>query len=317
MLRKFCSCVPAINDSLTEQTELSQISDEEFNYAWKERPHTWYHRAFQIFCFFLFLGPLRFLLAITIFLIIASGVCFFRAMLARLGYPPEYLRAPCLRIWLFAVRFLFFACGLVYIHKTGTVDPAARFIISNHTAMFDPFVICDVLLCRGSGKQEYRKYFFHHILDLADPIWIDRSASTGVSQKLVESANDFKQPPVLIYPEATLNNGDVILKFHTGAFLTQYPVQMVCVRYWQAFVPQGWNSYAYTSPNFLKYLWGMVSMPFVIVTADILPAIHPNEGESVHDFATRAQLMMANYMKVKAVDRSSDELFKPKAAKKD
>jgi hypothetical protein len=106
-----------------------------------------------------------------------------------------------------------------------------------------------------------------------------------------------------------MTNGESILKFHTGGFLTKQPVQPFTIRYWQSFVPKGWNTNAYTEPNFLLYAFGLLAMPWSVVTIDLLPVIYPGENETPEELATRAQLAIANSLMVKAVNRSSSEIF--------
>jgi hypothetical protein len=54
-----------------------------------------------------------------------------------------------------------------------------------------------------------------------------------------------------------------------------------------------------------------MAMPFPsVISVDLLPAVEPLEGESPREFADRVQLIIANHLKVKAIDRSSDEIFR-------
>jgi 1-acyl-sn-glycerol-3-phosphate acyltransferase len=169
---------------------------------------------------------------------------------------------------------------------------------------------------RSSGKNDYRAFTpLRIILELSEIIWIDRTQNRGVADLIRESMEDPKQKPMIVYPEGTMTGGDVLLKFHRGAFLTKLPVQPVAVRFWQSFVPKGWNTYAYSNPNALEYFWGLLAMPWSIITVDYLPLIFPGENETVDELTLRSQLTLANWLKVKAVDRSSDELFRKRAPK--
>jgi 1-acyl-sn-glycerol-3-phosphate acyltransferase len=170
---------------------------------------------------------------------------------------------------------------------------------------------------RSTGQQGYRKIApLRVILELTEIIWIDRSRPGGVSEFFREAMEDVNQKPLVVYPEGTMTGGDMLLKFHRGAFLTKLPIQPVAVRFWQTLVPKGWNTYAYSNPNALEYFWGLVAMPWSVITVDYLPIMIPGEDESVEALALRAQLTLANYLKVRAVDRSSDELFRKKTPPK-
>jgi 1-acyl-sn-glycerol-3-phosphate acyltransferase len=152
-----------------------------------------------------------------------------------------------------------------------------------------------------------------YIFDLAQTIAINRSEASGTAERFKEAADDLSNPlPLGVFAEGTMTNGDVLLKFHTGAFLTDHPVQPVAIRYWQPFVPKGWNSWAYLTHYPLRYVWCLLSLPLNIITCDVLPVMRKGPGETPPDFAKRAQLALANHLKVKAVTRSSHELFRGK-----
>ncbi|OHS98446.1 Acyltransferase family protein [Tritrichomonas foetus] len=318
-MSSFSSCVPSIDERYSNQTELSSISDEEFADAWQPRPFKWYHRVFQIVCFIVFLGPIRVAFSLFMTLITISLIYIIRGFLHVINAPADFGKKFCTDIASVAFRFLFFAFGHIHIKLNGKVDPEARIVIANHTALHDPFVIVCIRYITSVMKAELsQKKLYMPILECVDPIFVDRSKSTGVSQQIIDHADNFNRPPVLIFPEGTLNNGDVLLKFHRGAFLTPYKVQPFCIRYWQPLVPKGWNTYAWTTNSIVEYIWGLVSMPpFSIIEVDALPSITMgNEGKGDIETCTlKAQLIMANHMKVKAVDRSSDEIFKHKKPK--
>jgi hypothetical protein len=57
------------------------------------------------------------------------------------------------------------------------------------------------------------------------------------------------------------------------------------------------------------YAFGLLAMPPSIVTIELLPLIYPGEDETPEALAIRVQLAIANALKVKAVSRSSSEIF--------
>jgi hypothetical protein len=50
-----------------------------------------------------------------------------------------------------------------------------------------------------------------------------------------------------------------------------------------------------------------------VITLDYLPLIFPGANESVDELTLRSQLILANHLNAKAVDRSSDELSRRKS----
>jgi hypothetical protein len=53
----------------------------------------------------------------------------------------------------------------------------------------------------------------------------------GLSQVLLESANDPNKPAIVIPRDGRSTSGDYMFRFHLGAFLSDLPVQLVTVRY--------------------------------------------------------------------------------------
>jgi 1-acyl-sn-glycerol-3-phosphate acyltransferase len=309
MLRKFCSSIPHIDDTMGEQTELSTISDEEFLRAYKPLRFTWYQRLFQIVCFFVFLGPLRVLFGVGVVLSVLL-IALIRGIGEALHWHPDTGRELCFKIYSIGGRLLSFACGHIWVSVYGKVDPKARVLCGNHNSFVDAFIVDHICRVRSSGKDDYRKIApLRLFFEIGDIIWIDRSKNTGVAQLFAESINDFSKRPLMVFPEGTMTNGECLLKFRTGGFLTKHPIQPFTIRYWQSLVPKGWNTNAYTEPNFFLYAFGLLSMPPSIATIELLPLIYPGEDETPDQVATRAQLAVANALKVKATNRSSSEIF--------
>lgn len=316
---KFYSSSPNYIPEFTHQTELAEISEEEFQIAWKPRHYKWYHRLYQVICFFLFLGPIRAIFGLLMFALNMALIILIRILIRVFHFSVDSGKGFCISIANFGFRFLLLAFGIVYIKKNGKYDPDTRIIISNHTAYIDPMIISCVHPLTVVMKAEISKnYFIKLLMEIVDPVYVDRSANTGASQQIVEHANNFERNPVLIFPEATLNNGDHMLHFHRGAFLTKQKVQPFCLRYWQPLVPHGWNQYAWTETSLPLYLFEVAAMPFTFVSVDMLDPITLDvEGNGeVETFTTNAQLIMANHLGVKAITRSSDEIFKHKKAQK-
>ncbi|KAK8837274.1 Ancient ubiquitous protein 1 [Tritrichomonas musculus] len=309
---KLYSSTPSYYPEYTHQTELSDVSDEEFMSAWKPRKYLWYHRVFQIICFFLFLGPIRAVIGITVFILTICLIVLIRYIIHKLELPIDTGKRFCISIANFGFRFLLFAFGIVHIKVNGKIDPKTRVFVANHTVYVDPMIISCIHPVTVVMKKEVAgSSFTKYLMEIVDPVFIDRSAHTGASKHVVERANNPKRFPVLIFPEATMNNGDHLLKFHRGAFLSKQKVQLFCIRYWQPLVPHGWNQFAWTTVSMPMYLFEVFSMPFTFVSVDVLDPITLDvEGKGdVQTFTDYGQLNMANHLGVKAITRSSNELF--------
>jgi 1-acyl-sn-glycerol-3-phosphate acyltransferase len=220
-----------------------------------------------------------------------------------------------LRIAQLGFRCLFFAFGHLYIKVNGKIDKDARVIVSNHTCFHDAMII---ICCRDASvvaKIEFQSVFMW-LFDIIDPIYVRRDQHGGQTQLVKDHINNKDLLPILIFPEGTITNGDVLLKFHRSPFLSEHKVQPMMIRYWMPFVPKGWNSFAWTHKSTLSFFWSVLSMPFSFVVVDILPSSSIQQYESVDAMAEAVQLQCANALGVKAVTRSSNEIFmKKKAAK--
>lgn len=306
------SSTPHYHPEYTNQTSLSSVSEEEFNSAWQPHQYLWYHRLFQILCFILFLGPIRALIGITIFLLTTVIIFIIRWVIHKLSLPIDTGKRLCISIANFGFRFLLLAFGILHIKVNGKIDPDTRVFFANHTVYVDPMIISCIHPVTVVMKKEIAgSLFTKYLMEIVDPVFIDRSVHTGASKIVVERANNPKRYPVLIFPEATMNNGDHLLKFHRGAFLSKQKVQPFCIRYWQPLVPNGWNQYAWTTISMPMYLFEVFSMPFTFVSVDVLePMTLDGEGKGdVQTFTDISQLRMANHLGVKAIDRSSNEIF--------
>ncbi|KAH0790586.1 Acyltransferase family protein [Histomonas meleagridis] len=322
-MRKFkdilYSTAPSYYEEYTHQKEISKIDDEEFKSAYLPHEMKWYYYLYQFICFFVFLGPLRIVISLTGCILLLLLVVIIRTILHLTGHADK-LKHFCYRLAVLGFRFLGFAFGILYVHCKGDVDPETRIFFANHTAFIDPFLACTTHYFSSVMKIELsRNKIAKLIYENAYPIYVDRSVSTGATHYIIERANDPSLPPILIYPEGTLTNGDCLLKFHRGAFLTHKKVQPISVRYWQPFVPKGWNTFAWTEPNIIKHFASLLSMPFSFVTIEYMePITLDKEGEGdVEKFTNYAQLLLANKLGVKAVNRSSNEIFKIKKESND
>ncbi|KAH0792864.1 Acyltransferase family protein [Histomonas meleagridis] len=313
-MKKFCSCLPPIDEACSHQTELSHISDEEFQNLFEPYHFTWYHRVYQAVCFFVFLGPIRVIVPFVLFLLSIIVNTILRGILHLLGMGDKFHK-PFMNFMIAGFRFLLYSFGHVWIKVSGKIDPEARIFISNHFSFADPFAILTAVHASFVMKKELSENpVFSLIYENNDPIYVDRKVSTGASKYIIERAKDHARPPVLIFPEAATSRAEYILKFHRGAFITDEKVQPICMRHWQMFVPKGWNSYAWPEPGMIGHILRLLTMPFSIITIEFLPAITlKKEGKgSVEEFAKYAQLLIANHLKVKAIDNSSDDHFKLK-----
>lgn len=314
---KLYSCVPTIIEEYSNQKELSEVNEDEFKKDYLPQPQPWYQILYKVICFFVFLGPLRIVFCFGGAIVLLGISVIFRMFLHSIG-KGDMFKKETFYFDAVAFRLMALSFGIVYINKKGDIDPETRIFYANHTAFIDPFIICCTNMISSVMKIElsYNK-ITRYIYECCDPIYVDRKVAKGATKYIIERANDDKRIPILIYPEGTLTNGECLLKFHRGAFLTENKVQPIAVRYWQPLVPKGWNTYAWVEPNTIKHFLCLFSMPFSFVNVEYLSPIQLNkEGNgNVEEFTKYAQLILANKLKVKAINKSSDLIFRTKKEK--
>lgn len=312
------SCNPEYDATLPEQKNLSHISDEEIIASHNGYPSKWYHILYQVVCFIVFLGPIRLILSLIIIVDTLLFIASVRLTLNFLGFP-EAGKQFLVSIGRISLRLFLFTCGVMYIDVQGKIDYDARFVISNHVGFPD---FCLAFLVRNLSvvlKKEFGDVpMIRPVIDNVNPIYVDRSASCGQSQLVINQANDPAKNPVLIFPEGTICSGDFLLKFHRSAFLTNKKVQPMIMKYNMPLVPKRWNSFHWTEISFIQYYWQLMSMPPSYATIELVPSITlDNEGKGdIEYFAKYAQLLFANKLKIKAIDGSSDIIFKNKKEEK-
>ena len=310
----FGSFVPSDNPNLHNQTELSEISDEEFKFQWMPQQFTWYQRLFQFIYFFLFLGPIRIIIGLIGFIFFTGLVLIIRFFEKLFVKESNFIKKIGYFLTRIGFRFLIFCLGHVYIKLEGEIDPETRIFISNHTAYQDPNIISIIKYISPVCKAEIAKSIAYNVIDCSNPIYVRRDQPGGQSKSIESRAEDINSYPILLFPEGTLTRGDITLKFHRSAFLTNKKVQPLVIRYYMPFVPKNWNTYAWTDPNILKYFLSIISIPFNIVKVTALPSmtLEKDGNNNVEEFTKIAQLKIANFLGTKAVTRSSDEIFKKK-----
>lgn len=300
-----------------DQTFLSHMTEEELRMEVSAPQYKWYHKLFQIFCFLIFLGPIRLVLCLFILILFGCVGISTRLIVSLLGYNPDTGYTRSFLYWLGqrGLRVFIFTFGIVHIRVRGRLEDDTRIITANHVSFLDPLAILVMWRVSCLMKKEFSDVpSINKILDVVDPIYVDRSKSAGATMQLMERARNFDTYPLLIFPEGTICGGRVMLKFHLGAFLTPFKSQGVCIRYCTAFLPEQWNTYVWTGQSAPSLIWTMLCMPPSIVDLTIMPQTTVDgfgEG-NVETYALKQQLAMANELGLRAVDLRSDVLFRAK-----
>ena len=308
------TCIPYQNENYKNQNEQEKISDEEMMNSNKGPFFKWYHRIYQVLMFFIFLGPIRLILLIISFIICCTITISIVAILKTLKCDLNKYRHMIIAHARFWLRIFLFCLGIGWIHVEGEFDEDARFMICNHIGLLDPIIMIQIRYLSFVIKKEFSEIpIIHDMIDVCDPIYVERSKPCGYTNKIISQAEDKSKDQIMIFPEGTVCNGNYMLKFHRSAFLTNYKVQPIVMQFWTPLMPKGWNTFAFLDQGAIELVWDHLSMPLSICKIKVLPSIcKDTENDDADTFATKTQLMMANHLGIKAVNRSSHEFFRIK-----
>jgi hypothetical protein len=308
----FHSAIPPKSKEFENQTELSSLTDDDLELL--SRPFASNIRilAYQVLCFLLLLGPVRLIFSLIIALFTVGLILLIRLPMHALGMPTK-CRGPCVSIARFGIRCLLFAFGVAFMQVNGSCEPTARFVVANRVSLLDALVIFTLQDCTAPVDFYYRSYrLLELLLEALRPVWIDGGRAAAAQAVISGWADNFKRPPILVFPEGAVG-GAVLLRFAHTAFATPYRMQVVALRYHMLGVP-GWNTYAYRGERPMSVLWRLFAMPPAYVSVHFLKAITMGtEGKadiatgeiSIERLPVSAQLMIANHLGVKAVDRTA------------
>jgi 1-acyl-sn-glycerol-3-phosphate acyltransferase len=180
--------------------------------------------------YFLVFGVVK-LVSTLLFALLAAPFFIACCALWRAAGCPEWGRRFCRGLWAVITQVLLLLVGFVQITFSGQIDPDAPFIVPNHVCFFDGFLFLG-LAFRPLGKRELlRISCLTDIGNVYNGIAVDRMRSSGLSQVLLEIANDSNEPVIVILPEGASTPGDYMFHFHLGAFLSDLPAPLVTIRY--------------------------------------------------------------------------------------
>ena len=302
------SCCPLKSKEFQNQNEISSITEEEFAALRAPVQFSPKHRIFQAVCFIFFLGFIRlpFIILFTAFTL--SIILIYKFILKAFQFPSKAGKRICLSVARFGIRCILFCFGIFYINTEGQFDDGARFIISNHVSLLDAFVILIYHDYTAVVENTVRQIpLISTLLECVSAIYVDYKKPRRAQKMIVDCVDDFSNSPVLIFPEGRpCGRGTALMKFEKTAFTTPYKVQPVTLRYYMFGAPQGYNTYVYQGENIVGYIFRLLTMPPTLLSIHFLPVMSmENDAKSeVKAFSRNAQLAMANFIGIKAVDKS-------------
>lgn len=168
-----------------------------------------------------------------------SSLSSFYAVSLLLSTLPPRLRALMLPPLAVIYGRIGLAClGVVRVRRVGFFDKRSVAVVANHVSTLDILLLfTDVAPSFVAKASLQRMPFIGRIATTLGCVFVERERSraegdTGAARSvrerlLLRAAHPETTPRLVLFPEGTTTNGDYLLPFKSGAFLTGAPVQPV------------------------------------------------------------------------------------------
>ena len=300
---------PKYDPNYSNQTSLSEVTEEEFNANLNSTKATTQDRIIQLLLFIFGFGWLRLLILIPATL----------AYVVLIMIPLAFHKNPILlsigiKITQVYFRVAFFCLGLVWITKKGKIDPRTRCFLFNHQTVIDGPLIYIFKPFTVIGMAELKnKPLIGQILSAIDTVFVDRSKNEGTSKILTDYLESDRPYPMALSPEGKTTKGDFRLQFRTGSFIAKVPLQIVTIRYKQYF-PFGKTGVIWLVGGMKEWLIRIMCMPFFTCELEFMDTMDSEEfmNKDPKEKALECNLIMANKLSTKASNRSTRDFMKKK-----
>ncbi|CAN1188913.1 Lysophospholipid acyltransferase LPEAT2 [Linum perenne] len=226
---------------------------------------------------------------------LSLAVGYVATKLAILGWNDRHNPMPLWRsrlMWVtrFCTRGILFAFGYQWIRRRG--KPASRdiapIVVSNHVSYVDPifyfYEMCPTIVASESHDA---LPVVGTIIRAMQVIYVNRFSQPSRKNAVNEikrKASCGRFPRVLLFPEGTTSNGRALLSFQLGAFIPNYAIQPVIVRYPHVHFDQSWGNI-----SLVMLMFRMFTQFHNFFEVEYLPIVSPldNCKENPVHFAKR------------------------------
>ena len=299
------------NNKFYNQTVSDSVTHEELNLLRKFPKYNLIQKIIQIIYFLIF-GIIRIIIVLP-YLLISSIIFMIMCIIWRSLGKPKSGRSFLQTFYSTMTRIFLFLIGFIKINFHGGPDPDARIRVTNHICFLDGWLLLAFSPRPLAKKELFSVPFVSDMLDVFDGIPVDRSKNSGVAKRLIECALDSSSPAVTLAPEGATTSGDYMFKFHLGAFLSDLPVQPIAIRYNLWFTSRKIAHLSFFHHSFWHF-FVFLGIPFVTVDVTFFePMSIKSHGENdPKKFADIVQLRIANFLGVRAIDKTNRSLFEEK-----
>jgi 1-acyl-sn-glycerol-3-phosphate acyltransferase len=132
-----------------------------------------------------------------------------------------------------------------------------------------------------------------------------------MTKVLVESAIDANTAMIQLFPEGATTNGNYMLRFHLGAFLSDVPIQPAAIRY-TLWGTSKWVSHLSWFHKYPRQWLAFLSIPWITADVTFLPTVSMKQYETgkARAFADEVAFGIANFLGVPVVDLTSSSIYK-------
>ncbi|XP_060720278.1 lysophospholipid acyltransferase LPCAT4 [Tachysurus vachellii] len=216
----------------------------------------------------------------------------------------------------FLSRSVFFSMGFFWIKVKGrqaTQKEAPVLAVAPHSGFLDMLVLSIAGLPTVVSRSENSNLpVIGALLEFNQSVLVSRkdpeSRKKCVTQIKERLTSNGYWPQMLMFPEGTTTNGQVLIKFKPGAFLAGVPVQPVLLHYPNKIDAVRWT---WKGVSWLHCLWYTAAQFYSNVTVEFLPVYKPSQDEKENPdlFADNVQKLMAKALGVLATDYIMEGLF--------
>ena len=303
--------LPRNDPNLHNQKELTYLEDKEFMDLFEPIHPSLGARIYRLFCFIFFLGPIKMILCgffFLLFFIVVSILPIFRKLFKTTRSFKTFAFYVCKPI----VRMALFFLGIVKINIKGTIHKNARTIVSNHHSLVEALLLLDHFpVCYLAAAWLRNNPLVVQTAKVFEILFVDRAKRANATQQIVDIQNDPSLLPLVIFPEGKVSNGDALVGFRSGAYISETLVQPVAIRYRMWFNYKPMATVAWNEWNFKYYVYQWFSIPFITVDIDCLePITWKGSKKTAQEKAVESELQIANALGTIACSRTNKDIVK-------
>lgn len=248
-------------------------------------------------------------LPIVVLRLVLFGVClvvgYVATKCALFGWKDKHNPMPrwrCRIMWItrISARCILFCFGYHWIKRRGKPAPrdVAPIVVSNHVSYIEPiFFFFELFPTIVASESHDSMPFVGDIIRAMQVIYVNRFSQSSRKQATSEikrKASSDQFPRVLLFPEGTTTNGRCLISFQLGAFIANYPVQPVVVRYPHVHFDQSWGLIGVA-----KLMLRMFTQFHNFMEVEYLPVISPdNQKGNAARFSQMTSRAMATSLNV-------------------